>query len=129
MSDLQDYLQTHCLKISLRQYRTQMHIGAYAQERLAPQPVIFDADVWVLKNELISDSLDSVYDYTAIIATIDQVICNGHIDLQETVVQRISNHLLQDQRVRAVRIASSKPDAIPNAQSIGVELFSFSGQP
>lgn len=118
-----DQLLTTCRKLSVFDYRTDMSIGAYDSERTQTQPVIFNVDVWVLKTDSSGTTLDAVYDYTLIPQAIDTVIAQGHIDLQETVVDQVADALLADPRVRAVRVASQKPLAYPNCRSIGVEIF------
>lgn len=118
-----DHLLLHCRKLSIFDYATDMFIGAYADERLQTQPVIFNVDVWVRMADSCSLSLEGVYDYTTIPQIIDSVIANGHVDLQETLVDLIADRLLSDPRVQAVRVSSRKPQAYPKCRGIGVEIF------
>ena len=64
-----------------------------------------------------------VYDYTAIPQAVDAVIAQGHIDLQETLVDAIAAKLLCDPRLLAVQIASCKREAMLDAEGVGVEVF------
>ena len=123
MTQIFDHLLLSCRKLSVFDYAIDMFIGAYDAERLQPQPVVFNVDVWVRTADTDSDTLEGIYDYTLIPQGIDAVVADGHIDLQETLVESIADRLLTDPRVQAVRVASRKPQAYPNCRAIGVEIF------
>jgi len=46
----------------------------------------------------------------------------GHVNLVETLAERIAGDCLADARVAAVRVRIEKPDVIANAQAVGVEI-------
>ena len=123
MTQIFDHLLLSCRKLSVFDYSINMFIGAYDVERLQPQPVVFNIDVWVRTADSDADTLEGVYDYTLIPQAVDAVVADGHIDLQETLVDAIADRLMIDPRVQAVRVASRKPQAYPNCRAIGVELF------
>lgn len=123
MTQIFDHLLLSCRKLSVFDYSIDMFIGAYDVERLQPQPVVFNIDVWVRTADSDADTLEGVYDYTLIPQAVDAVVADGHIDLQETLVDAIADRLMIDPRVQAVRVASQKPQAYPNCRAIGVELF------
>ena len=58
-----------------------------------------------------------------VIEAIEAVVQEGHIDLQETLLERTAERLLKYPEVAAVQIGSEKPDAYSKAESIGVEAF------
>ena len=47
----------------------------------------------------------------------------GHVDLQETFVDDIARSLLAYPQVRAVRVATDKPDVYADCEAVGVEVF------
>lgn len=111
-----------CRRIILRDINRQVRIGAYDHERLAPQPVIFNIEVFVnTSNE--GDNIDNAYNYDLIVETVDRVIAQGHIDLQETLIERIASELLVHHTVRAVLVRSEKTEAYSNIRSAGIEIF------
>ena len=122
MSDIFNELRLTCRRLTLNRYRKEAAIGALTKEDGRTQPVILTIDVWV-GNPLKNDRLDAVYDYRLLPAAADTVIAAGHIELQETLVERIAQTLLADDRVRAVRVYSIKPEAYENCDGIGVEIF------
>ena len=124
MSALTD-LQTECRKITVKNYTKEISIGALQEEHCKLQTVIFNIDAYCEIEQCPKDSLEAVYDYRALIFAIDSVVSHGHIELQETMIDRIATQILADKRIRAVRVASEKTQAYPGAQSIGVEIFKF----
>jgi 7,8-dihydroneopterin aldolase/epimerase/oxygenase len=50
------------------------------------------------------------------------VLAQGHVNLVETLCEKIASACLKDRRVLAARIRVEKPDIIPNARSVGVEI-------
>ena len=110
MSDIFNELRLTCRRLTLNRYRKEAAIGALTKEHGRTQPVILTIDVWV-------------GNYRLLPAAADTVIAAGHIELQETLVERIAQTLLADDRVRAVRVYSIKPEAYENCDGIGVEIF------
>ena len=112
----------HCRRIMLRDIERQVRIGAYDHERLAPQTVVFNIEVFVnTSNE--NDDIANAYNYDLVVDAVERVIGSGHIDLQETVIERIANDLLTHQAVQAVLVRSEKTQAYPSIRSAGIEIF------
>ena len=44
------------------------------------------------------------------------------MNLVETLAERFAESCLRDKRVAAARVRIEKPDIIPNARSVGVEI-------
>ena len=55
--------------------------------------------------------------------SVAQCVARGHIHLQETLCDSIAAHLLAHDAVRAVRVRTEKPDAYPDCDAVGVEVF------
>ena len=106
-------------KIKLNRYETKARIGAYQHERLHPQRLRLNVSVYAEKGSALSE----VFNYDRIIEAIEAVVLEGHIDLQETLLERTAKRLLKYPEVAAVQIGSEKPDAYSKAESIGVEAF------
>ncbi len=123
MTEREEFLQTKCCRIRLEDYKVQAQIGALESEKHHSQEVLITVDVWVEDLPIHTDELSAVYDYRAIVDAIEKTLLLGHIELQETLANRIAKELLSDARVLAVRIATRKTQAIPKAKSIGIEIF------
>jgi dihydroneopterin aldolase len=102
-----------------------INIGVHEFEKKGEQRVIFNVDLFIplAASTPKEDKLDEVVDYDFIRKTIAQHMTNGHIHLQETLVDNIARTLLSHPKVRAVSISSEKPDVYPDCDAVGVEVF------
>lgn len=116
-------IQKDLWKIVLQNYETQARIGAYERERYAEQPLRLNVAVYVSRCPALNIDLADVYNYDLIIEAIESVLCEGHIDLQETLIEKVAERLLENDLVRAVYLRSEKTEAYPKADFVGVEAF------
>lgn len=114
-----------CRRLFLRNYEVQMKIGAYESEKAGTQRVIFNVDLFVSLTASTSaaDKLTEVVDYNLMRNTIGQRVAAGHVHLQETLCDDVAQAMLDHPHVRAVRVSTEKPDAYPDCESVGVEVF------
>jgi len=116
-----------CRRLFLRNYVVDANIGIHAFEKNGAQRLALNVDLYV---ELAlstprHDHLHEVVDYDFIRHTIRHRVEQGHINLQETLVDDIARNLLAHPAVRAVRVASEKPDVYPDVDAVGVEVLRF----
>ncbi len=114
-----------CRRLFLRNYEVMMKIGAYESEKEGEQRVIFNVDLFVSLNAStpLADKLGEVVDYNLMRNTIGQRVARGHVHLQETLCDDVAQAMLDHPQVRAVRVSTEKPDAYPDCESVGVEVF------
>lgn len=101
-------------------------IGIYDFERLAPQRVRIAVTLDVAptaRAEPVSrgDAIEEVVSYEPVIGAIDRIIAAGHINLVETLAERIIDACFALPRVTAVRAMVEKIDIVPDA-SVGVVI-------
>jgi len=97
-------------------------IGVHQHERVANQRVRINLDLSVEDPGQIDDDLDKVVCYGEIMTGIRHVVGAGHVNLVETLAERIAAMCLEDRRVRAARVRIEKLDVFPEAESVGVEI-------
>lgn len=120
-----DEIRLSCRRILLRSLTLSCAIGAYAHERGKLQRVAFEADVWVRRCPApLRDDLSDVLNYDRIVAVVRNEANSGHIDLQETLVERIAEKLAQFPETALVRVQTTKLEAYPDA-NIGVEVWRY----
>ncbi len=110
-------------RIVVRDLLLKCRIGVYEHERLAPQRVLINVDLAV--SEVVggtSDDIANVYNYEDVISGAKDIIAAGHIDLVETLAERIAAHCLKDSRVEDVRVKVEKLDVYAEAESVGIEI-------
>jgi len=98
-------------------------IGVHEHEKLGPQPLGISIDLTV--RELpgtLSDSLDQVVCYEDVVRKVQAICEDGHVNLIETLAERIATSCLADARVHAVRIRVEKPNAFEECASVGIEI-------
>jgi dihydroneopterin aldolase len=101
-------------------------IGVHSHERLRRQRVRINLDLAVEEGpEPIGDELANVVSYEDILDRVRAIAGAGHINLVETLAERIAQTCLDDTRVRTARIRVEKLDVFEDAESVGVEIERF----
>jgi dihydroneopterin aldolase len=100
-------------------------IGLHQHERLAEQRVRINLDLTVADNPAIDDDYDNVVCYGGLVTGVRRVIGAGHVNLAETLAERIAAMCLEDRRVLSARVRVEKLDVFPEAASVGVEIERF----
>src|ERR1043165_8264606 len=108
--------------VFIRNLEVLASIGIHGHERGKHQPVRINVDLAVEDAVVVQDRLDKVVDYEAITAKIREIIAAGHINLAETLAERIGQACFEDQRVKTARVRVEKLHALPGAESAGVEI-------
>jgi 7,8-dihydroneopterin aldolase/epimerase/oxygenase len=96
-------------------------IGIYDQEKARPQRIIVNIDLSVEEGSG-DDDISHVVSYEVVVKKVEAILAAGHINLVETLCENIAQSCLKDKRVIAARVRVEKPDIIPNARSVGVEI-------
>ena len=68
-------------------------------------------------------------DYDFIRREVMARVAQGHIHLQETLVDDLLKTLLAHPQVRAARVSTEKPDVYPDCDAVGCEVFGFRNAP
>ena len=98
-------------------------IGIYEHEKTDPQRIIVNIDLSVMEGDgPQGDDIGHVVSYEIVVKKVEQIIAEGHINLVETLCEKIAAACLRDKRVVAARVRVEKPDIIKNARSVGVEI-------
>ena len=98
-------------------------IGIYATEKVKPQRIVVNIDLSVHEGEGPNDDdIGHVVSYEIVVKKVEAILAEGHINLVETLCEKIAAACLKDRRVMAARVRVENPDIIPNARSVGVEI-------
>jgi dihydroneopterin aldolase len=116
-----------CRRIFLREVLVDANIGIHAFEKVGPQKLVISVDLFVplALSTPLHDKIHEVLDYDFVRSTVRQRIEQGHINLQETLVDDLVRALLAHPLVRAVRVSSEKPDVYADVEAVGIEVFRF----
>jgi dihydroneopterin aldolase len=109
--------------VFVRDLELSAHIGVYRHEKNAAQPLRINIDLTVQEGEgPVGDRLSNVVDYGKVVDGIRAIIDEGHVNLVETLAERIAAFALADERVLVARVRIEKLKVIPEARSVGVEI-------
>ena len=108
--------------VFIRNLEMDAQIGVHGHERGQGQPVRINVDLAVEDLASMEDRLELVVDYEAITRKIRAIVEAGHINLAETLAERISSTCFEDPRVTSARVRVEKLHALPGAESAGVEI-------
>ncbi|HQR54785.1 MAG TPA: dihydroneopterin aldolase [Burkholderiaceae bacterium] len=130
-SPLMDPRLADCRRLFLRNYIVDANIGIHAFEKAGAQRLALNVDLYVplALSTPRHDRIHEVVDYDFIRVTIRHRLEQGHINLQETLVDDIARSLLAHPAVRAVRVSSEKPDVYSDVDAVGVEVLHFKDVP
>ncbi len=95
-------------------------IGAYDFERDKTQRVRFKIDADVRRAGHHAEDMRDIFSYDVIVDAIRLVLSRGHIDLVETVAERVADALLAHPRLVAIKVRVEKLDVIDG--SVGIEI-------
>lgn len=98
-------------------------IGVHSHEKRGPQRVRINVDLGVTEaSGPHDDRLENVVCYEDIVTRIRAITADGHINLVETLAERIADVCLQHPLARSARVRVEKLDVFADAQSAGVEI-------
>lgn len=101
------------------------NIGVYAEEKGVTQKVRISIDAYLSDHvrasvDTMDEENDAVPSYTDIIDSVNEVTGSGHIELLETLAERVAERCLRDPRLSALRIKLEKLERGPVR---GIEIF------
>jgi len=121
-------LAVRTIKIHLDSLEVMADIGFHEFEIGAPQRLLITAEVWLNDDYRPSgDQAAAAWNYDFLRIEIERLAQSRRFNLQETLVAEIYDWVAARRGVKALRIASRKPDVYANARGVGVEIASFSG--
>jgi 7,8-dihydroneopterin aldolase/epimerase/oxygenase len=97
-------------------------IGVHAHERDRPQRVRLNLDLAVAETDQPPRRLADVVDYAALVERVRGALSEGHVELVETLAERVAALCLEDPRVRSARVRVEKLEAVADAAAVGVEI-------
>lgn len=98
-------------------------IGVYRHERDGAQRVRINLDLTVFEaTKPIEDKLSNVLSYEDVIIKVRKLATARHLNLVETLAERIAKLCLLEADVSTVKVRVEKLDVFTDAASVGVEI-------
>lgn len=109
--------------VFVRDLDMEASIGVYREEFGRLQPIRLNVDLSVDDSRpVVEGDLSTVVCYDSVVRKIRTIVESGHIQLVETLAERIADMVLQDRRVKGVRVRVEKLAAVAGTASVGVEI-------
>lgn len=112
--------------VFIRNFMVDCLIGVHEREKETTQRVRVNLDLAVDEGEHpIIDDIRNVVNYETMADGIRLIAGSGHMNLVETLAERVTAMCFEDSRVDSVRVRIEKLDILENAESVGVEIERF----
>ncbi len=98
-------------------------IGVHPHERGRRQRVVVNLALTISEPDTPHrDRIAGVVSYEDVVTGVMRLAAEGHVNLVETLAERIAALCLEDRRVCRARVRVDKPDIYGEAASVGVEI-------
>ena len=110
-------------RVRVRNLLLPCSIGIYEHERQRTQRVRVSVELDIADpGSFASEDFDNVLNYETIVEGVRSIVAAGHIELVETLAERIAALCLDDDRSISVNVAVEKLDVYSDAESVGVSI-------
>ncbi|MGB7206544.1 MAG: dihydroneopterin aldolase [Anderseniella sp.] len=98
-------------------------VGIYEHEKKHPQRILVNIDCAVQEaGGPLDDDIKNVVSYEKIVKNIKSIVMDGHVNLVETLAEKIAEKVLKNKAIIRVRVRVEKLDIIAEASSVGIEI-------
>lgn len=109
--------------VFVRDLLLESSIGIYDHEKERVQKILINVDLSVTEDQSpLNDDYHNIVCYEKVVKGIKKIVDSGHVELVETLAEKIAEMNLIDPRVITVRVRVEKLEAIENTLSVGVEI-------
>ena len=110
--------------VFIKDFIIQEIIGIHEHEKTKKQKIKFNIVVNVNQNTVPDEkNIKSIVDYEKITNKLENLVKNKKYNFLESLAEDSFKEIFEDKRINSVKINIEKPDAIKNADSVGVEVL------
>ncbi|MCF2859042.1 dihydroneopterin aldolase [Pseudoalteromonas sp. SMS1] len=111
-------------KVYISQLHVETIIGVYDFEKESKQSLYFDIEMSTdIAQAAKTDDINLTVDYAKVSERIIELSTSIQVELLETLLERLANMILNEFSVSDVKIKVSKPAAVAQAQTVGIEIL------
>jgi dihydroneopterin aldolase len=110
------------MKVLVRDLILPCRIGVYSHEKDNEQRVRINLELTCVEHPAVNDEHRNVVCYADVVEGIRRILGEGHINLVETLAERIAAQCLEDHRIVGAKVRVEKLDVMPEASAVGVEI-------
>jgi dihydroneopterin aldolase len=121
-----DHLRPRSARILLDSLEVRADIGFHDYEIGVAQRLLVTVEVWLEQiPPAASDDPAEAWNYDVVREQVEELAGVRRYNLQESLANAIYERIAAMRGVKALRVATVKPDTYPDARGIGIELASF----
>lgn len=121
-----DHLRVRTSRILLDALEVQADIGFHEFEVGKPQRLLVTVEIWLEDlSPPAGDDPSGAWDYDYLRTEVQALVEAQRYNLQETLAHAIYQRFAAMRGVKALRVATAKPDIYDEARGVGVEITSF----
>ena len=110
--------------VFIKDFIIQEIIGIHEHEKTKKQKIKFNIVVNVNQNTIPDEkNIKSIIDYEKITNKLENLVENKKYNFLESLAEDSFKEIFEDKRINSAKIKIEKPDAIKNADSVGVEVL------
>ena len=110
--------------VFIKDFVIQEIIGIHNYEKTKKQEIKFNIVIDVNQNVIPNEkNIKSIVDYEKIVNKLKKLANEKKYNFLESLAEDSFKKIFEDKRISSVKIKIEKPDAIKNAESVGVEVF------
>jgi len=110
--------------VFIKDFIIQEIIGIHEHEKTKKQKIKFNIVVKVNQNTVPDEKdIKSIIDYEKITNKLENLVKHKKYNFLESLAEDSFKEIFEDERINSVKIKIEKPDAIKNADSVGVEVL------
>lgn len=109
--------------VFIKQLQVDTVIGVYDWEKTIQQRLLLDLELSTdISNAAEHDDIRQTLDYAVIAQRVTEFITAQPLELIETVAERVAQLLLSEFATIRVKVSVQKPDALKQAETVGVTI-------
>ena len=108
--------------VFVRDLLVDARVGIYKHEKKNAQRLRLNLDLSVADTTLAADQIEHVVCYEKVVDQVRALVTQGHVNLVETLAEKIAQAVLTDREVISVRVRVEKLDVLDDVSSVGVEI-------
>ncbi len=116
-----------CFRILVQDIEIDCFLGVYDREQARRRPVVIDVELYVPHAAATAaprrDALAETVNYERVVEAVERIVADRRFRLVETLCADLADDLARLPGLRALKVAVTKPQPLPRARAVRVELW------
>jgi len=109
--------------VFIKQLQVISTIGVYGWEKTVQQKLYFDLEMaFDIQSAAKNDDINQTLNYFSVSERVNQFAQQHQFELIETMAERVAALIMNEFSVSWIKLTLHKPGALPNAESLGVQI-------